>query len=47
MRTLYEHTTLRITGSDMQGGLAKHGKIQMTFVYDVIQHAVILTYMSS
>ena len=24
MRTLYEHTTLRVTGSDMQGGLAKH-----------------------
>jgi hypothetical protein len=27
MRTLYEHTTLRVTGSDMQGGLAKHGEI--------------------
>ncbi len=26
MRTLYEHTTLRVTGSDMQGGLAKHGE---------------------
>jgi hypothetical protein len=24
MRTLYEHTTLRVTGSDMQGGLAQH-----------------------
>mmetsp|Transcript_16554 Transcript_16554/g.35787 ORF Transcript_16554/g.35787 Transcript_16554/m.35787 type:complete len:750 (+) Transcript_16554:154-2403(+) len=24
MRTMYEHTTLRVTGSDMQGGLAKH-----------------------
>jgi hypothetical protein len=27
MRTLYEHTTLRVTGSDMQGGLAKHGEL--------------------
>jgi len=26
MRTMYEHTALRVTGSDMQGGLAKHGK---------------------
>ena len=26
MRTMYEHTTLRVTGSDMQGGLAKHGE---------------------
>jgi hypothetical protein len=32
MRTLYEHTTLRVTGSDMQGGLAKHGEwIKHTF----------------
>lgn len=27
MRTLYEHTTLRVTGSDMQGGLAQHGEM--------------------
>lgn len=30
MRTLYEHTTLRVTGSDMQGGLAKHGELGAT-----------------
>ena len=30
MRTLYEHTTLRVTGSDMQGGLAKHGELGTT-----------------
>ena len=36
MRTLYEHTTLRVTGSDMQGGLAKHG--EMFTVYSLLEN---------
>ncbi len=37
MRTLYEHTTLRVTGSDMQGGLAKHGEwISIGAMYQIL-----------
>ena len=38
MRTLYEHTTLRVTGSDMQGGLAKHGELQIRSLTVYIYH---------
>jgi hypothetical protein len=38
MRTMYEHTTLRVTGSDMQGGLAKHDLVgEMSVGCDKVQ----------
>ena len=37
MRTLYEHTTLRVTGSDMQGGLAQHGESNQFVVMNLIK----------
>ena len=41
MRTLYEHTTLRVTGSDMQGGLAKHGKYPIILFAYALQQMVL------
>mmetsp|Transcript_3125 Transcript_3125/g.5272 ORF Transcript_3125/g.5272 Transcript_3125/m.5272 type:complete len:613 (-) Transcript_3125:1225-3063(-) len=38
MRTMYEHTSLRVTGSDMQGGLAKHDLVgEMSVGCDKVQ----------
>ena len=38
MCTMYEHTSLRVTGSDMQGGLAKHDLVgEMSVGCDKVQ----------